>query len=262
MLYKMVSGSLPFGGHDAHDFNTVLQLHLNQKQKSSAGNDSTLVREEEMMLEQEQMPEHYKVDTKLLQSACGNNEEGKNCINLITALLVFREPVRLGSKDGARECLTHPWFKDLDIEAMKLHALESPYKPDAGNVSAICRGDLDIFEQLAFEEDKDSAKLTPQQDEVFADFYYNPWHEDDDARSTMSDSSRKRTSSAQIGTEQIQPSQKEVLKERRKSRIDVGRSVNQAAMLAHKPSGKTVTTTPGGTELGALGEDNESVAVQ
>jgi serine/threonine protein kinase len=237
MLYKMVSGQLPFGGHDAHDFNTVLQMHLNEKQqKKSTSHGTTLIREEEILLEHETMPEHYKVDDVLLSKACGESEDGVNCMNLIKALVVFMEPVRLGSKNGAKEVLDHAWFKDMDLEAIKRHSVPSPYVPDHSKLANICRGDLDIFEQLAFDGDAKEEKLDPEKDKVFEDFYYNPWHEDDDARSTSREalSSMRRSSSSEssstVAPESSGSAHKEVLKTRRASKILAGKQDLMKAM--------------------------------
>lgn len=36
---------------------------------------------------------------------------------------------RLGTKDGVREVLQHPWFDGIDIEKVLEKSIESPFKP-------------------------------------------------------------------------------------------------------------------------------------
>ena len=62
---------------------------------------------------------------------------------------------------------------------MKDHTVKAPYIPNPDARGNICRGDLHVFEQLAFdgaEEEKDPV-IDKKLNEKFSDFYFNPWHE-------------------------------------------------------------------------------------
>lgn len=37
--------------------------------------------------------------------------------------------MRLGSKNGIREVLQHPWLRELDAEKIKDKLIEAPFKP-------------------------------------------------------------------------------------------------------------------------------------
>ena len=37
--------------------------------------------------------------------------------------------MRLGSKNGIREVLDHPWLRELDAEKIKDKSIEAPFKP-------------------------------------------------------------------------------------------------------------------------------------
>lgn len=53
----------------------------------------------------------------------------QNCQDFITGLLQKEPSMRLGSKNGIREVLDHPWLRELDADKIKDKSIEAPFKP-------------------------------------------------------------------------------------------------------------------------------------
>ena len=51
-------------------------------------------------------------------------------VDVVNMLLRKDRNDRLGSKGGAKEILSHPWFKDLDRKAVEQQSMTPPFKPD------------------------------------------------------------------------------------------------------------------------------------
>ena len=51
-------------------------------------------------------------------------------MDIVEKLLCKNQTNRLGSQDDVHEVLKHPWFADLDIEALEAQKIEPPLKPD------------------------------------------------------------------------------------------------------------------------------------
>ena len=49
--------------------------------------------------------------------------------DIVTKLLIKKPAQRLGSENGAAEILSHPWFADLDLEALERLELDPPIRP-------------------------------------------------------------------------------------------------------------------------------------
>jgi len=97
-----------------------------------------------------------------------------------------------------------------------MKTLPSPCIPE-GDLGNIGRGDLDVFEQIAFDNPKDKAEeekgVSAEDDKMFEDFYYNPWHEDQSVvRGIGGVSSRRRSSIS----EKISNRRKSKIQEERK----------------------------------------------
>ena len=60
--------------------------------------------------------------------------------DLITKLLEKDPTQRLGHTNDALEILEHPWFTNIDLEAIEAMEIQAPIKPDANG----CIGDLDL----------------------------------------------------------------------------------------------------------------------
>ena len=73
--------------------------------------------------------------------------------------------------------MQHAFFKAINFHELKEKKLTSPYIPDPSSTANICRGDLDMFEQLAFDDEDKDPVLDPKLNARFVEFYYNPWHE-------------------------------------------------------------------------------------
>lgn len=50
-------------------------------------------------------------------------------MDLIQLLLIKDKDKRLGSNGDAKEVLSHPWFKSIDIDALLAGKVEPPFKP-------------------------------------------------------------------------------------------------------------------------------------
>lgn len=57
-------------------------------------------------------------------------EYSAECVDLITSLLNKKREERLGFNGGAQEIISHPFFKDLDIEKLQSYDVVPPFKPD------------------------------------------------------------------------------------------------------------------------------------
>jgi serine/threonine protein kinase len=54
--------------------------------------------------------------------------------DLITKLLDKNQSTRLGAKEDADEIVNHPWFADVDWDALMAKTIESPFKPDMNHI--------------------------------------------------------------------------------------------------------------------------------
>ena len=115
MIYRMITGRYPFDMHE-HNFNTVVALHLNVK---AADKDmkTTLVRDDEIEIEKAMLPEHYRLDKKVLLREVKGDED---VVSLVEGLTVMKEDCRLGARGGIAAIMKHKFFKDVDWEAMKV----------------------------------------------------------------------------------------------------------------------------------------------
>lgn len=52
-----------------------------------------------------------------------------DCQDFISKLLEKDPAKRLGTKDGIREVLAHPWLADIDHEKLLKTKIEAPFKP-------------------------------------------------------------------------------------------------------------------------------------
>jgi len=52
------------------------------------------------------------------------------CKSFITGLLEKDSTVRLGTKGSIEELLEHPWFSDIDKDALLSRKLEAPFIPE------------------------------------------------------------------------------------------------------------------------------------
>eukprot|EP00520_Triparma_pacifica_P006798 CAMPEP_0118658852 /NCGR_PEP_ID=MMETSP0785-20121206/14790_1 /TAXON_ID=91992 /ORGANISM="Bolidomonas pacifica, Strain CCMP 1866" /LENGTH=458 /DNA_ID=CAMNT_0006551899 /DNA_START=200 /DNA_END=1573 /DNA_ORIENTATION=+ len=188
MMYRMVCNHYPFD-MTQHNFNTVVALHLNERALDKKDIKTTLVRADELNYEREMLPDHYKLNKPFLMSKCGGDEV---FLDIVSKLTIMREDCRLGSKGGAGEVMRHKFFDGVDWEAIKSKTAVSPCVPAPNDMANICRGDLDVFEQIAFDspggkEEEDG--ISESQDKVFEEFYYNPWHVEEEAGSERRGSS-------------------------------------------------------------------------
>ncbi|CAI2360806.1 unnamed protein product [Moneuplotes crassus] len=53
--------------------------------------------------------------------------------DIICKLLEKKKDKRLGTEEDAKEILTHPWFKGIDIEEIRNKKLSAPFKPEVKN---------------------------------------------------------------------------------------------------------------------------------
>merc|ERR1712127_525392 len=53
----------------------------------------------------------------------------KECQEFITALLEKDPAKRMGTRDGIREVLAHPWLQDIDHDKLQKCKIEAPFKP-------------------------------------------------------------------------------------------------------------------------------------
>ena len=53
--------------------------------------------------------------------------------DFITRLLDKIPTTRLGSQNGAAEILEHPWFNDLDLNALEALQLTAPFHPNTSD---------------------------------------------------------------------------------------------------------------------------------
>lgn len=52
-----------------------------------------------------------------------------HCQDFISKLLEKDPAKRMGTKDGIREIMAHPWFEDLDFDKLLKQRIEAPFKP-------------------------------------------------------------------------------------------------------------------------------------
>jgi serine/threonine protein kinase len=60
-------------------------------------------------------------------------EYSDGIMDVIESLLNKDKSKRLGSKDDFIEILSHPYFQDVDIEALEKKTVIPPFKPNFGN---------------------------------------------------------------------------------------------------------------------------------
>jgi len=176
MLFRMLTNKFPFQ-IAGHDYNTVVSMHLSSRiqiAEEKGSNKALQIEQQDILLGKEDLEKTYE-----LESFMEKNINDKDAIDLIKKLVKFKQEDRIGATDGACEIMQHPFFSSLNFAAMKDHTVKAPYIPNPDARGNICRGDLDIFEQLAFdgaEEERDPV-IDKKLNEKFADFYFNPWHE-------------------------------------------------------------------------------------
>ena len=54
--------------------------------------------------------------------------------DVVEKLLDKNGETRLGAKDDFVEVLSHPWFKDQDLDALAAKKVDPPFKPDFGDI--------------------------------------------------------------------------------------------------------------------------------
>jgi len=54
---------------------------------------------------------------------------GADCQDFISKLLEKDPAKRMGTKDGIREIMKHPWMADFDFEKLLKQKIEAPFKP-------------------------------------------------------------------------------------------------------------------------------------
>ena len=54
-------------------------------------------------------------------------------MDIVEKLLIKDPKKRLGAKNGAKEVLSHPFFNDIDIDALYEKKLKPPFIPDFGD---------------------------------------------------------------------------------------------------------------------------------
>ena len=78
-----------------------------------------------------------------------------NAQSLINGLLAKDKNKRIGAKKGIQEILSHPFFDELDVEALLKKELEPGYMPD------INEGELKYFDQKLVNDDKLEFSVIP-----------------------------------------------------------------------------------------------------
>ena len=58
-----------------------------------------------------------------------NIEFSDNFVDIVSCLLKKNKDERLGSSSDAAEILAHPWFADLDLDALQRYGLPAPFLP-------------------------------------------------------------------------------------------------------------------------------------
>lgn len=80
-----------------------------------------------------------------------------NAQSLINGLLQKDKNKRIGAKKGIAEVLQHPFFEELDIDALLKKELTPEYMPD------INEGELKYFDQKLVKDDKLEFSVIPAQ---------------------------------------------------------------------------------------------------
>lgn len=172
MMYRMCCNHYPFDMHE-HNYNTVLALHLNERAQEK-DMKTTLVREDEINFEREMLPEHYKLDREFVLKKSGGDEV---FVDLVQKLTVMKEDCRLGAKGGVEAIMKHKFFDGVDWEAIKNKKAPSPCVPKPNDMATICRGDLDVFEQVRRgrgRRDKVFFVTPPRQSKLTPSHYFRP----------------------------------------------------------------------------------------
>ena len=77
--------------------------------------------------------------------------------DLITKLLEKQPENRLGTKEGIKEVLEHPWFSEIDLDQLHLKQIEPPFKPELTD-------DMDDTQNFEFNEAEPVNSVVPQSD--------------------------------------------------------------------------------------------------
>ena len=67
--------------------------------------------------------------------------------------------LRIGTKDGIREILKHPWFKDIDSTQLLKMKIDAPYKPTLSKDAL----DVQNFDKQFTDEEAIVSVIKPQQ---------------------------------------------------------------------------------------------------
>lgn len=81
--------------------------------------------------------------------------------DLINKLLMKKKDERIGAKGGVQEILAHPFFKDLDIQALLQKKLEPGYKPQIND------GELKYFDQRLIKDQSIEMSVVPADRQKF-----------------------------------------------------------------------------------------------
>ena len=82
----------------------------------------------------------------------------ENLKDLITKLLDRKASTRLGSNGDVNEVISHPFFADMNFEALQKKEIPPPYKPDAEQMT------LKEAELKTIKEDKTQLKEIKAED--------------------------------------------------------------------------------------------------
>lgn len=89
--------------------------------------------------------------------------------DLIRRMLVVRQTERLGSFVGAADDIKrHPWFKELDWEALAKKEMDAPWKPEIKDTLDV--SNFDNFDHLAKKADSNLKPLNEKEQQMFQDF--------------------------------------------------------------------------------------------
>ena len=118
--------------------------------------------------------------------------------DLITKLLEIDPAKRLGSKappHGAQEIRAHPWFADMDWQALTDHQLEPLIVPHHGTVNASDVHEIERFDR----DDTRKMKITPEDErKYYSKFDYIMSHSWQDEVMVMFDIVTKNTDSREV----------------------------------------------------------------
>lgn len=81
-----------------------------------------------------------------------------DCQSFISMLLEKDPAKRLGTKDGIREILNHPWLQDIDTDKLLKMKIEAPFKPTLSAQMA----DVSNFDKTFTNEEAVISVIQPQ----------------------------------------------------------------------------------------------------